>query len=87
MATVWIPSLMRDLSGGREQVSVPGATVGEVVDALERACPGIKARLCERDRLAPGLAVAPDGKVARLGLLATVDERSEVRFLPAIAGG
>ena len=87
MASVWIPSLMRDLTGGREQVSVPGATVGDIVDALERALPGIKDRLCNGDRLAPGLAVAVDGKVVRMGLIAPVDERSEVRFLPAIAGG
>ena len=87
MATVWIPSLMRDLTGGRGQVSVPGVTVGEVIDALDSAYPGIKSRLCGGDRLAPGRAVAVDGRVARLGLLAPVGEGSEVRFLPAIAGG
>ena len=87
MATVWVPSLMRDLTGGREQVSVPGATVGEVIDALDSDYPGIRARLRESDRLAPGLAVTVDGRSARLGLIAPVGEHSEVHFLPAIAGG
>ena len=87
MATVWIPSLLRDLTGGREQVSVPGVTVGQVVAALDDAYPGIKARLCEGDRLVPTIVATVDGRSARLGLMAPVEERSEVHFLPAIAGG
>src|SRR5947209_1562559 len=53
MATVWIPSLMRDVTGGRETVSVRGATVRQVVAELERAYPGRRARLCEGDGRAP----------------------------------
>jgi hypothetical protein len=37
MAVVWIPSLMRDLTGGQEQVSAPGKTVGRVIAALDEA--------------------------------------------------
>ena len=87
MASVWIPSLMRDLTGGREQVSAPGATVGTVIDALDGVYPGIKARLCEGDRLVPTIVATVDGRSARLGLMAPVEERSEVHFLSAIAGG
>jgi len=87
MAVVWIPSLMRDLTGGQEQVSAPGKTVGQVIAALDEAYPGTKDRLCEGDRLGPALAVSVDGRIARLGLLAPVGEQSEVHFLPAIAGG
>ena len=87
MATVWIPSLMRDLTGGLEKVSVPGTTVGQVIAALDGAYPGIKARVCEGDRLAPTVAVAVDGSIARLGLLAPTGQQSEIQFLPAIAGG
>ena len=35
MATVFIPSLLRDLTGGSDRVEVPGATVRQVVNALE----------------------------------------------------
>jgi molybdopterin synthase sulfur carrier subunit len=87
MATVWIPSLMRNLTGGREQVTVSGATVGQVINALDEVYPGIRARLCQGDRLAPALIVRVDGRVARLGLMAPVGAGSEVHFLPAIAGG
>lgn len=87
MAVVWIPAQLRALVGGRETVSVPGSTVGEVIAALERVCPGIRERLCDGDALRSGLSVAVDDEVARLGLLEPVGEASEVHFLPAISGG
>jgi molybdopterin converting factor small subunit len=68
MASVSIPSLMRDLTGGLARVEAPGRTVAEVVDALDAAYPGVKARLCEGSRLLAGLAVSVDGKLTRLGL-------------------
>ena len=78
---------MRDLTGGEERVSVPGETVGQVIDALDVAYPGIKRRLCQGDRLDPAIAVFVDGRIARLGLSEGVAEGSEVRFLPAVGGG
>jgi molybdopterin synthase sulfur carrier subunit len=87
MPTVWIPSLMRDLTGGEERVSVPGKTVGQVIDALDLAYLGIKCRLCKGDRLDPAIAVFVDGRIAPLGLSEGVAEESEVRFLPAVSGG
>lgn len=87
MPTVWIPSLLRDLTGGRETVTVPGRTVREIVEELEQAFPGMRQRLCDGPRLRPGMSVVVDSQVAPLGLLQTVNEQSEVHFLPAIGGG
>ena len=87
MAAVWIPSQMRDLTRGQELVDAPGRTVGEVIAALDGAYPGIQQRLCEGERLRPGIAVAIDERIVRLGLRAPVGEFSELRFLPAVAGG
>ncbi|MGC9393565.1 MAG: MoaD/ThiS family protein [Anaerolineae bacterium] len=87
MATIIIPSLMRDLTGGQSKVSVPGKTVAQVIDALETAYPGVKARVSDGDRLAPGVAVSVDGAIARLGLRAPVKADSVLRFLPVIEGG
>jgi molybdopterin synthase sulfur carrier subunit len=87
MALVFIPPLLRDLTGGRDNMSAPGATVRQVIDSLERLHPGIRQRLCPGDVLKPGLAVIVDSQVARLGLLEPVGPDSEVHFLPAIAGG
>lgn len=87
MPTVWIPPLLRDLTGGQETVPVAAATVGQVIDALEQLHPGIRARLCDGANLRPGLAVFVDAEVAPLGLAQAVGPNSEVHFLPAIGGG
>jgi molybdopterin synthase sulfur carrier subunit len=87
MATVWIPAPLRDLTNRRETVTVPGARVRQVIDALEREFPGMRARLCDGDALRSGIAVVVDGEVARLGLLQPVGPASEVHFLPALGGG
>lgn len=87
MTMVWIPPLMRDLTGGQEKVHAPGKTVREVVVALDGVYPGVRDRLCEGDRLVPGVAVWVDDRLARLGLRAAVGAQSEIRFLPAVAGG
>ena len=44
-------------------------------------------RLIAEGKLAPNLAVAIDGEVARMGLLEKVGENSEIHFVPAIGGG
>jgi molybdopterin synthase sulfur carrier subunit len=87
VARVWIPSLLRDLTGGRDTVDVPGARVREVVEELDRLYPGVKDRLCDADGLRPGIAVVVDTEVARLGWLQPVGRASEVHFLPALGGG
>lgn len=87
MAVVWIPPLVRDLTGGVQTVPVPGANVRQVLVELEKQFPGIQARLCSDDGLRPGISVVVDGLVAPLGLLQAVKPDSEVHFLPAIGGG
>lgn len=87
MPTVWIPALMRSLTGGADRLVVAGGTVGEVIDNLERRFPGIKSRLCDGNGLRPGMAVAVDAQVARLGLAEHVADSSEIHFVPAVGGG
>jgi molybdopterin synthase sulfur carrier subunit len=87
MPVVWIPALLRDLTGGHESITVTGKTVREAVEALEMQYPGVKARLFAGDGLRPGLAVVVDGEVSGLKLRHKLDEKSEVHFLPAMGGG
>jgi molybdopterin synthase sulfur carrier subunit len=87
MATVWIPPLMRELTGGLERVVVPGEKVRELVDALDACYPGTKARLVEDDALRRGIVLTIDGVANRQGLRAKVRPDSEVHFVPAIGGG
>lgn len=87
MPVVWIPSLLRELTGGQETVVVPGETVGQVIENLDQTFPGIKARLFQGDRLRPNLSLVVDGELSRRGLLHPIGENSEVRFISAISGG
>ena len=87
MPSVWIPPLMRSLSGGRENLDIPGTTIREVLDNLEAECPGIRARLFDGDRVRPGIAIAVDGIIKTKKLGSEVAPGSEIHFVPAISGG
>ena len=87
MPVVWIPPLLRDLTGGDEKVIVPGETVRRVIENLEKTYPGIEARLCEDGKLRPNISVVVDGQVRRQRLRQRLAETSEIHFLPAISGG
>ena len=89
MADVWIPPRLQNITGGKDRVMIPGSTVRQLVNNLEKEFPGIKENLYdeELDDLMPGLAVIVDGEASQLGLLERVNEDSEVHFLPAIGGG
>src|ERR1700682_2776773 len=87
MPTIWIPALLRSFTNNQELVQVPGATLLEVIDALDARFPGIKGRLCDGNNVRAGLAVVIDTQVARGGLAEPVQANSEVHFIPAIAGG
>lgn len=87
MPFVFIPALLRELTGGQQRVEVEGETVRAVIDALDARYPGVRARLIEDDRLLPSLAVVVDGEVRSRRLRQRLNRESEVHFLPAISGG
>ena len=87
MATVFIPSLMRTLSGGKDRAEIQGTTVRQIIKNLNEVFPGMQHRLTENGRLKAAFAVAVDGEVSQLGILEKVRDDSEVHFLNAIAGG
>ena len=87
MPRVFLPTMLREIAGGASELEASGATVRALLDDLEQQHPGLKARLCDGDRLRSNLAVAVDGQVEPLGLLARVAPDAEVHFVPAISGG
>ena len=87
MATVYIPSLMQNLTNGDQQVEIEGTNIRQIVDNLDQRYPGMKERLVDSGRIKPNISVAVDGEVTTLGMLEKVKENSEVHFLPAIGGG
>jgi molybdopterin synthase sulfur carrier subunit len=87
MAVVWIPALLRDLSGGKETVEVAGETVGQVIEALDALYPGMRSRLCDSGALRPNLAVVVDGHASPRKLRQRVSASSEIHFLSVMSGG
>ena len=87
MPRVFVPVQIRDLTGGQADLEVAGATVREIVTALEGQFPGIAKRLCQQGELSPALQVSIDGTLSRRGLDAKASPGSEVHFLPVFGGG
>jgi sulfur-carrier protein len=87
MAKVFIPAQWRDLTGGLAEVEIEGSSLRQIVAGLEARFPGVSARLLVNGAIASGLAVSIDGAITSRGLLAPVEPRSEIHFLPAIGGG
>jgi molybdopterin synthase sulfur carrier subunit len=87
MVTVSIPLLLADLTGGARTAEVAGATLGEVLAALERLYPGMAARIQNDGKISPHVALTVDGKIAMQGLSTPVRPDSEVAILPSMGGG
>ncbi len=87
MPTISIPQQMRDLTGGKSSIRVPGRTVGEALANLESIHPGVRDRLCEGDDLRDSIAVVVDGEESPMGMYQPLHEESEVHFIPMLAGG
>lgn len=87
---VRIPTTLRALTGGSSQVSVEGATVGEVLASLEAVHPGFAARLLDADGAIQrfvNVFVADDDVRFMDGLNTPVPDGAEVSIIPAVAGG
>jgi MoaD family protein len=90
MAKVRIPTTLRSLTGGASEVEVEGATVGDVLKALDTAHPGFTDRLVDDDgnlRRFVNVFVADDDVRFLQGLDTPVPEGETVAIIPAVAGG
>ena len=90
MATVKLPTQRREVAGGESALSVGGATVGEVLDALFDRHGELRDRLSDGDGgLRRFVNVYVDGEDIRHGegLKTPVTDGQEVQILPAVAGG
>ena len=89
MVTVRIPTPLRTLTGGEEQVQVPGATLREVIETLEKKHPGIKDRLLDDKGIRRFVNIYVGDEDVRFldGLETKVAAGTEVSIVPAIAGG
>jgi MoaD family protein len=87
---VRVPSQLRTLTSGTGEVSVDGATVGEVLKGLEAAYPGFQDRLFdEAGKLRRFVNVFVSDEDVRFlqGLETPVADGATVSIVPAVAGG
>jgi molybdopterin synthase sulfur carrier subunit len=88
--TVRVPTTLRTLTAGESEVAVDGATVGEVLDALEAVHPGFRERLLDDEgglRRFVNLYVSDDDVRFAEGLKTPVPDGETVSIIPAVAGG
>jgi len=90
MAIVRIPTPLRKLTGGAEEVQASGKSVGELIGELEKKYPGIKERICDDSgsvRRFVNIFVKDEDIRFLQNLETPLGEKDEVSIVPAIAGG
>ncbi len=88
--TVRIPTPLRKLTDGADEVAVEAANVGEMVDNLEAAHPGLKERLCDdagEIRRFVNVYVNDEDVRFLQGKGTELKDGDQVSIVPAIAGG
>ena len=87
--TVRIPTPLRTLTGGADEVSATGATVGAVIDELETRYAGIKDRLLDEKGVRRFINIYVGEEDIRYleGLKTELKGGEQIAIVPAIAGG
>ncbi len=88
--TVRIPTPLRKLTGGSDEITVDGTTVGDVIESLESAHPGLKERICDdAGEIRRFVNVYVNDEDVRFleGRATALKDGDELSIVPAIAGG
>jgi MoaD family protein len=87
--TVRIPTPLRTLTGGEEQVQADGSTVQQVIENLEKRHPGLRDRLLDEKGVRRFVNIYVGDEDIRFldGLATALKGGEEVSIVPAIAGG
>ncbi|AKL72576.1 MAG: MoaD/ThiS family protein [Actinobacteria bacterium] len=90
MTVIRIPTQLRELTGGAGEVDLQGATVAELLAALNAAHPGFGERISEPDgslRRFVNIFVAEEDIRFLEGIDTPVAPGEVVSIVPAVAGG
>jgi len=89
MATVRIPTPLRSHTDGNDVVSAAGATVGEIIDDLDKNHPGIRDKLIDDKGVRRFVNIFVGDEDIRFmdGVDTAVKDSDEISIIPAIAGG
>ena len=88
--TVRVPTQLRTLTGGAGEVEIEGASVGEVLKALDVAHPGFADRLFDEAgnlRRFVNVFLADEDVRFLEGLATPVGDGQTLSIVPAVAGG
>jgi molybdopterin synthase sulfur carrier subunit len=86
---VRIPTPLRTLTGGQDEVAADGATVAELIEDLERRHPGLRDRLLDEKGVRRFINLFLGEEDIRFldGLATAVKAGEALSIVPAIAGG
>ena len=89
MATVRIPTPLRTLTGGKDEVEASGGTIAELVENLESKHPGIRDRLLDEKGVRRVINIFVGDEDIRFleGLKTELKGNEQISIVPAIAGG
>jgi len=87
MATVTLPLLLSDVTGGVRRAEVAGKDLLEIIRGLDRIHPGMEGRILTEGKILPYVTFTVDGVIAARGLDTPVRPESEVCILPSMGGG
>ena len=87
--TVRIPTPLRSLTAGEEQVTALSSTVRQVIDELETKYPGMRDRLLDAKGVRRFVNIYVGDEDIRFldGLDTKLESGTEISIVPAIAGG
>jgi MoaD family protein len=87
--TVRIPAPLRTLTAGKDEVVAAGATVGDLIEDLDKKHPGIKDRLLDQKGVRRFVNIYVGEEDVRFldGLKTELRAGDKVSIVPAIAGG
>ena len=87
---VRVPTILRTYTGGESEVTAEGSTLSEVLDALDAAHPGIRARIVDDTgelRRFVNVYVGNDDVRFLDGLATPTPDGTNISVIPAVAGG
>jgi sulfur-carrier protein len=89
IVTVRIPTPLRTLTGGQDEVKATGATIADVIENLESKHPGLRDRLLDEKGVRRFINIFVGDEDIRFleGLKTELKGNEQISIVPAIAGG
>ncbi|MDM9380658.1 MoaD/ThiS family protein [Chlorogloeopsis sp. ULAP01] len=87
---VLVPTALQKFTNNQATLECSGNNIAELLDSLEKACPGIKSRLCDEagePRRFLNLYVNSEDIRFLDGTATPLKDGDEVSIVPAVAGG